>query len=276
MIGAAEPERDGDGSDMEFLLVFAFLALFCVSALAGMALRRRLHERHLTTENMDTIRLVTGLLVTFAALILSLQLSTARARFDDTSGHRSAYAAQLARLDQCLRVFGTASDPIRLKIRQYTAAVIASTWPREERPLIEGMPDTGSMAVRGEDRTLSQLMNEIGIAVDALERPGLEHSAERCRAAYTMTLSARWNVIEDSHAPSGAFFIGLLSFWLSLVFLSFGLQISRLALSTVVLAIGVLSISSVMFVIVDLSLPYQGVFHIPSAAMRDALADMMR
>jgi len=261
---------------MEFLLVLAFLALFCASALAGFALRGRLHERHLTSENMDSIRLVTGLMVTFAALILSLQLSTARARFDDASSHRSTYAAQLARLDQCLRVFETTSDPVRLKLRQYTAAVIASTWPHEAKPAIAGMPSTEHMAVRGEDRVLSQLMSDIGVAVDALERPGLEHSAERCRAAYTLALSARWNVIEDSHAPSGAFFIGLLSFWLSLVFVSFGLQISRRALSAAVLAIGVLSISSVMFVIVDLSLPYQGVFHIPSAAMRDALADMMR
>ncbi len=261
---------------MEFLLVFAFLALFCVSALAGVALRGRLHERHLTTENMDSIRLVTGLMVTFAALILSLQLSTARARFDDASSHRSAYAARLASLDQCLRLFETASDPIRLKLRQYTAAVIASTWPREAKPVVAGMPDTEHMAIRGEDRVLSQIMSDIGIAVDALGRPGLDHAAERCRAAYSSVSTARWDVIEDSHAPSGAFFIGLLSFWLSLVFVSFGLQISRLALSIVVLAIGVLSISSVMFVIVDLTLPYQGVFHIPSAAMRDALADMMR
>ena len=48
------------------------------------------------------------------------------------------------------------------------------------------------------------------------------------------------------------------------------------ALSAIVLAIGVLSVSSIMFVIVDLSLPYQGVFHVPSAAMREALADMLR
>lgn len=53
-----------------------FLALFSLSALGGVALRGRLRE-HLSSENMDAIRLVTGLLVTFAALILSLQLSTA-------------------------------------------------------------------------------------------------------------------------------------------------------------------------------------------------------
>ena len=261
---------------MEFLLVFAFLAHFCISALAGIALRKRLHERHLTAENLDSIRLVTGLMVTFGALILSLQLSTARARFDEASAHRSTYAARLTSLVECLRIFGDAADPIRLKLRQYTAAVLASTWPQEAKIVVAGMPDTAGMAVRGEDSGLSLLMNDIGAAVDALQRAGLENSAARCRTAYTLALSARWNVIEDSHIPSGAFFIGLLSFWLSLVFLSFGLQIPRRALSAAVLAIGVLSISSIMFEIVDLSMPYQGVFHISSVSTREALMDMMR
>jgi hypothetical protein len=261
---------------MEFLLVLAFLILFSASALIGMALRKRLHERHLTSENMESIRLVTGLMVTFAALILSLQLSTARSRFDVTSGHRSTYAARLANLDQCLRPFKETADPIRLQLRQYTAAVIASTWPHEPAPKIAGMPDVAGMAVRGEDRTLSRLLNEIGADVDALPTTGLENTATRCRTAFADASSARWNVIEDANAPSGDFFVGILSFWLSLVFLSFGLQIPRRALSAIVLAIGVLSVSSIMFVIVDLGLPYQGVFHIPSTAMNDALADMAR
>jgi hypothetical protein len=261
---------------MEFLLVFAFVALFSLSALAGMSLRKRLHEHHLTSENMDSIRLVTGLMVTFAALILSLQLSTTRGHFDTASGNRSTYAARLANLDQCLRLFKAAADPARLKLQQYTAAVIASTWPREAAPVVAGMPDTRSMAVRGEDRTLSRLLNEIGADVDALPTTGLENTATRCRAAFADASLARWNVIEDANAPSGDFFVGILSFWLSLVFLSFGLQIPRRLLSAAVLAIGVLSVSSIMFVIVDLSLPYQGVFHVPSAAMREALADMLR
>lgn len=261
---------------VEFLAACAFLALFCLSALAGMTLRKRLHERHLTSENMDSIRLVTGLMVTFAALILSLELSNTRAHFDATSGHRSLYAARLAELDECLRTFTTQAEPARLKLRQYTAAAIGSTWPHEARPVVAGMPVTTGMAIRGEDVALSRLIAEIGAAVDGLSLPGLEHAAERCRADYAALLSARWSVIEDAHAPSGAVFVGLLSFWLSLVFVSFGLQIPRRALSAAVLVIGVLSISTVMFAIVDLSTPYQGVFHIPSSAMRDALKDMMR
>lgn len=261
---------------MEFLLVFGFLALFCGSAYAGRVVRRKLHERHLTTEALDSIRLVTGLMVTFAALILSLQLSTARSRFDTTSTDRSIYAARLAGLDQCLRTIGPTTAPIRLQLAQYTAAVIASTWPTEDAPAVSGMPSTRGMAIRGEDRTLSSLMAAIGQEVDSINQPGLDHPVARCRAVFTDVTTARWSVIESAHAPSGSFFVALLAFWLSLVFLSFGLQIPHRPLSSVVLGIGIVSVSTVMFVIVDLSLPYQGVFHIPSAGMREALADMVR
>ncbi|MBN9060999.1 MAG: DUF4239 domain-containing protein [Rhizobiales bacterium] len=255
----------------------AFVALFSASALAGAMLRKRLHERHLSAENMEAIRLVTGLLVTFAALVLSLQLSTTKSAFDSASRNRSNYAARLANLDQCLRGLGPTTDPARMLMRRYTAAVIASTWPREPAPRVDGMPDPSRMAVRGEDPALSQLMNQIGADLDALapsDRAGA-NAAARCRDIYSSVVSARWAVIEDTHTPSGAFFIAILSFWLSLVFLSFGVQAPRRALSAIVLAIGVVSVASVMFVIVDLSLPYRGVFNVSSSAMRDSLAEMM-
>lgn len=263
---------------IETIYGLGFLALFSLSALGGVVLRGRLLEQHLSSENMDAIRLVTGLLVTFAALILSLQLSTARTAFNAASKDRATYAAELATLDQCLRRLGPQMEATRLKLRQYTAAVIASTWPEEPSASVEGMPDVRQMALRGEDPQLSRIMLDIGSAIESVSPvdPGGSNTAARCRADYQMVVQGRWAVIEDTHAPSGSLFVSIISIWLALVFLSFGLQIPRRRLTAVVLLIGVLSVSSVMFVIVDLSEPYTGFFGIPSAAMRDALADMNR
>lgn len=263
---------------MEWVYGLGLLALFAASALVGVALRVLLPEEHLSKENMDAVRLVTGLLVTFAALVLSLQLSSARANFDGASRDRSAYAAQLANFDQCLRDLGPAAASSRLKLRQYTAAVIASTWPHEPAPRIEGMPDVRGMVVRGEDAELARLFSAIGREVEALmpDEPALANTAARCRSNFATAVQARWAVIEDPHAPSGFYFIAIVAFWLSLVFLSFGLQVPRRHLAAIVLGLGVVSVASVMFVIVDLGLPYQGVFGIPSTAMRDALTDMSR
>jgi hypothetical protein len=263
---------------MEILYGLGFLALFSISAVAGAALRLRLPEEHLSNENMDAVRLMTGLLVTFAALVLSLQLSTATSAFDFAGKNRSIYAAELASLDQCLRNLGASMASTRLRLRQYTAAVIASTWPHEPAPSVEGMPDTSRMAIRGEDATLTELIGEIGLAIDSAspqDQAGA-NTAARCRAAYVTATQGRWGVIEDTRAPSRGLYTAIISLWLALVFLSFGLQIPRRRLTAIVLAIGVVSVASVMFVIVDLNLPYSGFFGIPSSAMRDALADMMR
>ncbi|WP_315919585.1 hypothetical protein [Mesorhizobium sp. SP-1A] len=263
---------------MEILYGLGFLLLFSVSAIGGMVLRAHLREKHLSSENMAAVQLVAGLLVTFAAIILSLQLSTARTAFDAANKDRSLYAAQLARLDECLKNLGPGMEPARLGLRRYTAAVIASTWPDEAAPFVDGMPDVTHMAVSGEDATLKVLMNEIGTMVDAVAPPDAARAnvAARCRANYTMVQQSRWAVIEDANGASRSSFSDIVAFWLALVFLSFGLQVPRRFLGAIVLGIGVVAVASVMFVIVDLEIPYGGVFGITSSAMRDALADMMR
>jgi hypothetical protein len=139
------------------------------------------------------------------------------------------------------------------------------------------MPDTAHMALGGEDATLTRLLTEIGIGIAAYVPIGWRGDlvvSKRCQAAFDEVEKARWAVIEDTHSQSGTFFVLIVGFWLCLVFLSFGLQIPHRRLTTVVLAIGVVSIASVMFVIVDLGMPYQGFFAISSSSMRDALADM--
>ena len=70
----------------------------------------------------------------------------------------------------------------------------------------------------------------------------------------------RWAVIEDVRGPISPLFTSILTFWLMLVFLSFGLQIPRKRLAAIVLAIGIVSISTVMFVITDLETHYGGLF----------------
>lgn len=263
---------------MEFLYGLGFLALFSLSAIGGTVLRSRLHAEHLSEENMEAVGLVTGLLVTFAALVLGLQLSTARAAFDAADKDRSVYAAKLARLDQCLQDFGPTMEPARNRLRQYTAAVIASTWPHEAVPYVAGMPDTRNMAIRGENATLGALINEVGMMIDAAAPSDASHAhiAARCRADYALVQESRWAVIEDAIGSSPGWFSGILSFWLALVFFSFGLQIQRRLLGAVVLGIGVVAIASVMFAIIDLDIPYGGIFGITSTALRDALVDMNR
>lgn len=262
----------------ETLAAFIFCALLSGSAIFGVKLRGWLSEEHLSERTMEAIRLVTSLLVTFAALVLSLQLSSVKGAFDQAYRDRNADAAQLAQLDECLRSYGVGAEPIRLDLRSYIAGVIASTWPQEPKPAGVSYPDITGMAREGADPSLGALVVRIGRAINALAPADTFHAnvATECRSVYQQVQQRRWAVIEDVRGPASPLFTSILTFWLMLVFLSFGLQIPRRRLAAIVLAIGIVSISTVMFVITDLETHYAGLFGISSASMRDALASMLR
>ncbi len=61
-------------------------------------------------------------------------------------------------------------------------------------------------------------------------------------------------------------------FWLSVVFAGFGLSAPWNRTVGMVLLLGVISVTSALVLIVDLDLPYEGAFSIPSTAMRIAFA----
>jgi hypothetical protein len=262
----------------ELLSALFFCALLSASAIFGVLLRGRLPEEHLSERNMEALRLVTSLLVTFAALVLSLQLSTGKAAFDVAYRDRNADAGGLAQLDQCLRGYGPEAEATRQKLRSYTAAVIASTWPEEEKPIGVIYPDTSTMARQGEAAALTTLIREVGREISGLDPQDTlrRNLAAECRAVFMGFQQHRWAVIEDAHGSQTSLFLNVVTFWLMLVFVSFGLQVPRKLLAAIVLAIGVVSISSVMFVIVDLEWPYSGLFGIPSSSMRSALEAMSR
>ena len=263
---------------VEWLSAFTFCSLLSAAAVFGLLLRSRLPEEHLTERNMEALRLITSLLVTFAALVLSLQLSSVKSAFDMAYRDRNADAGQLAQLDQCLRNFGPGAEKARENLRSYTAAVIASTWPDEKRPTGIAYPDPSSMGRHGESPTLSVLVNQIGLEINGLAPVDGLHAnlATECRANFMSLQQRRWAVIEDARDPASRLFTNVLTFWLMLVFVSFGLQVPRKLLAAIVLAIGVVSISSVMFVIVDLNSPYGGLFGIPSTSMRNVFEAMSR
>jgi hypothetical protein len=68
----------------------------------------------------------------------------------------------------------------------------------------------------------------------------------------------------------------VLVFCLAGLFGAFGLTARPNATILAVIALCALSVTVAVFVILDLDEPYGGLFGIPSTAMREALADMMR
>ena len=100
--------------------------------------------------------------------------------------------------------------------------------------------------------------------------------ASACAEQYRDTLKARWKVVEEFGSSISAPFYWMLVFWLAILFGVFGLTTRSNALITTVFGLCALAIAIDVFVILDMDQPYGGLFGIPSTAMRDAFADMLR
>jgi len=180
------------------LVVFLLL---CGAASLGFFIKPFLPERHRTRESIELVHLATGMLVTFAALVLGLVTASVKSSYDNAASNRRQYAAQLTQLDQCMRNYGPGSELVRSQLQSYVAAVIASTWPSEPPPKGVSHPDVSGMARIGADPVLADLMNRIGLEIHQLKpsNPLQEKLAADCLDQYKTTLKMQWAVIEDAH-----------------------------------------------------------------------------
>ena len=83
-------------------------------------------------------------------------------------------------------------------------------------------------------------------------------------------------MIEGARGSISTPFYWVLVLWLVILFASLGLSAPFDGLALIVVSLCAVSVTVAMYVILDLDLPYGGLFGIPSTSMRHALADMMR
>jgi hypothetical protein len=254
------------------------LFLLCASAGVGYAVKTRLPERHRSRDSIELTQLGVTLLATFAAIVLGLLTTSVKAGFDAAYAARGTYAAQLAQMDQCLRDYGPETAPIREQLQSYVAAVIASTWPDEKPPADVRYPNTSEMPLTGESSVLGAIINSVGKEVLDLQPADAQHQRilNQCTQQYSDLIKSRWTVIEGARASISTPFYWVLVFWLVILFACLGLTAPPDAMAVIVISLSAISITGAVFVILDLDLPYGGLFGIPSESMRNALADMMR
>ncbi len=257
---------------------FFLMVLLCASAAAGLFVNAHLPERHRSPDSIALVQLAITLLVTFIAIVLGMLTTSVKSGFDAAYNARGAYAGQLVQVDHCLRDYGPETSHMRAQLRAYVAAVIASTWPSEPRPTGVAFPDTSQMPRTGESSVLAALINEVGLELDALEPADGMHRnlMSSCVAQYGELLKLRWTVIEGVRGSISAPFYWVLVIWLVILFATFGVRSPPSSMSVIVMALCAACVAIALFVILDMDVPYGGWFGIPSTAMRNALADMMR
>jgi hypothetical protein len=249
-------------------LVVSFIVFACVlgGAALGMFTRSLLPDHHVNEDSKYIFKLGIGLIATLAALVLGLLIASAKSPYDAKQDEVKQGAAKIILLDRTLRHYGPEADPARAILRRLSASKTALTWMKSDI-------DVG---VRPGDVSpgIEEVQEKLRVLVPAsegqrwLQTRGLELSSELAQM--------RWLSIDQHSGSIPAPFLVALVFWLAVIFCSFGLFAPRHLTVYAVIFACALSVSSAIFLILELDRPFEGLLAISDVSLRDAIAELNR
>ena len=234
----------------------AFLASFTsilIGAALGMLLKRFLPAAPLDVGSKQAIRLGAGFLSTLAALVIGLMIASAKNTYDSQNTNIRQLGTNAVLVDQMLTQYGPEAKAARTLLREIIPSATLRIWQ-------ENAAGKGG----GSAFFVSEMAERFYNAVEGLKPANPEQTSLKSRIIQLTTDMGRTRLLvftQGDDAIPLPFFVVLVS-WLVVIFASFSLFAEPgpiVVASTLVFA---LSVSSALFLIVDLSHPFQGLMQI--------------
>jgi hypothetical protein len=242
------------------LIVFAFVF---GGALFGMFLRAVLPENHLGNDSKDVVKIGMGLVATMSALVLSLVISSAKSSYDAQSVELTEASAKVILLDRMLAHYGPETKEARATLRTTIQNVVATMWQETiATPTQTEKTGGGSEAL-----------------YDKIQGLDPKDEKQKTIQAQALTLLAelaqtRWLLFEQRASALSLPLLVILVFWLTTLFISFGLFAPRNATVVASLVISALSVGGAIFLMLEMYSPYTGIIRLSSAPLKMALAHL--
>jgi len=232
-------------------------------AMLGMFLRRVLPEHHLSSDSKDVVRIGMGLVVTLSALVLGLLISSAKSAYDAQSNELTEMSAKVVLLDRVLAHYGPEAKEAREVLRR---AVVG---------LLDRMASTGgaaspqSVAPSAGAEVLYDYVHELSPKDD------LQRSSKAEAVSIVLGLGqTRWlQYAQETNSVSKPLLV-ILVYWLTVIFISFGLFAPRHGTAIISLVLSALAVSGAIFLILELYSPYAGIMRVSTAPLRAAIMQL--
>jgi hypothetical protein len=242
---------------------FIVLASVFAGALAGMVLRRSLHQNHLSPDSKETVKLAMALVSTMSAVVLGLLVSSAKTFYDTQSAEVNQMSADVVALDRLLAHYGPETKEARERLRIAVILNLDRIWPQER--------------ARTSEEPVSDKTGES--VLDEIEALAPKDDKQRSLESQAMNLAVsigriRWLMYEQSNASFSRTFLVVMVFWLILIFISWGLFAPRNVIAIASLFAAAWAVSGAIFLILEMYTPFTGLIQISSAPLRSALAHL--
>jgi len=250
----------------EIIALLAFLCTFG-GTLLGIGLRALLPDHHLSNESKDAVKLGTGMIATLAALVLGLLIASAKGTFDTMTNELRQTSSKIILLDRTMAQYGPETKEARDFLRNGVASAVQRVWPEDKN--IVAVQQVGSG-------------DAVEVLQDKLRQLSPKDDGQRWLQSRALQLTldiaeARALLLQQVGRTSlPKPFLVILIFWLTMIFVSFGMFSTTNATVIIAFIICALSLAGSLFLIVELDQPYKGVIKISSAPLHDALVQLGR
>ena len=228
----------------------------------GMVLRSILPNDHLSGDSKDVVKLGMGLVATMAALVLGLLIASAKGSFDTQSSELTDMSSRIILLDRVLAHYGPEAEDAREDLR--SLVVRALEWAATESTV---------------DSSQFGPNNNREVLYDKIQGLSPKDDAQRSIQAQALNLvmslgQTRWLIAAQRTNSVSVSMLVVLIFWLTIIFISFGLYAPRNPTVVVSLLVSAISVSGAIFLILEMYSPYGGLIHVSTAPLRAALTHL--
>ena len=244
-----------------FIGLSVFFSL-SVAFLLVLRLHHLLPDDHLSDESLAVVRLGIGVIATLSALVLSLVISTVEPNFDRAARDVRDFSGDLTQLDTNLRAFGPDAAAVRGLVAGYTAQAIRETWRDDDQTVDD--EKAGSSLARVEDAF---------VALPA--RTGREvFYGKQVEQQFASLAAERQKLITDDAPALPPLFLVLVTFWLTILFASFGYRAPANGLVIATVLFVAAAVASALYLLVEMDGSFRGLIVVSDQPLLATLAAM--
>ncbi len=250
----------------------AVLAGICVAAvtfvggMCGLALHRTLPEKVTLGALRDMTGAIGGLLTLLTALVLGLLIWTAFGVYAAQVAAVRNLATETLQLDVALADYGADAASGRAQLREAVARTIDQIW---------GTQGDSNFVAQTFDATIANLhdrqafLNSLHPSTET-QKQALAAANQAAAAIAQTRLQMAVALTDTISRPLVVIVVG----WAVFIFMGFGLMHTSHLAAVVAMAVGAVAVSSAVYLVVDLSQPYAGLFHVSADPIADVLQRM--
>jgi hypothetical protein len=237
-----------------FLFSSVAFAFVLIAWILGMSVGSMLPTEHISSDSKDAVRLGMGLVATTVALVLGLLVASAKSFYDTQNNEVTQLAANVVLLDRVLAHYGPEASDSRASLR-----AVSESW----REVLQ----TGNGFRRAE------------FLLDKIQELSPKDDNQRVLKAQASNLTiqmgqTRWLMFAQNTIPVPKLLLVMLIFWLTVLFISFGIFAPRNLTVKSGLFMAALAVAGAIFLILEMYQPHGGWIQVSDAPLRAAFAQL--